>query len=118
MAFEDWQKACWDIAQGGRRAGYTFYVADIIDAGESPAIEPEPLISEPVAEEAQVQPDPFTNLPSEPSQGTPSKESRTAELAGLSFRALRSIAKSCGLDTTDLNKSAQLVEAIISIEFP
>lgn len=132
MPFEDWQKNCWDIAQGGRRAGYTFYVADIIDDGK-PAIEPEPLISELKAEVAEVQPEPnpFADLPPPtepypeqepalPDRGEPcgAKEARTGELEGLSFRALRSIAKSSGLDVTDLNKSAQLIEAILSIEFP
>ena len=137
MSKEDWDKYCWDIAQGGRRAGYTFYVADIIDDGTSPAIEPEPQISEPEAELPTVQPeeDPFSSLPipsdgelatpTEPEPALPpsgepcgSKEARTEELKGLSFRALRSIAKSSGLDVTNLNKSAQLIETILSIEFP
>jgi hypothetical protein len=158
MAFEDWQKSCWDIAQGGRRAGYTFYVADIINDGDSPALEPKPIISELKAETAEVQPDPFDGIPdfsdpltvildsgatgtslmpevnenadppptepypepALPPSGEPSgaKEARTGELEGLSFRSLRSIAKSSGLDTESLNKSAQLIEAILSIEFP
>lgn len=133
MSFEEWQKNCWDIAQGGRRAGYTFYVADIIEDGTTPVLEPEPIISELKAETAEVQPEPnpFDALPPEepyPEQAEPAlpqpgepcveKEARTEELEGLSFRALRSIGKSSGLDVTNLNKSAQLIEAILSIEFP
>jgi hypothetical protein len=121
MPFSDWQEACWDIALGGRRAGYTFFVADIVDA-DAPVSEPEPEPTPaPVEEPPAPEPvSPLETLPEPEGQSSPpqSSDERRAELEAMTPKALKGLAKVLGADPGTSATTPAYIDAILAKEFP